>query len=170
MPSVRDNRLTADYSSVQQAVAASGGSLRLVQAEGSPPTRYVIEFHCKSWGIGPTGERALRAVHQVEIRLGPKYPFEQPSARMLTPVFNPHVYASQAICLGHRWNPTETLDALVLRIGALLQWDPRVIDVNSLANREAGNWLRANPNAVPLDNVSFRAPQPKPQRTRWYSR
>ncbi len=170
MPSVRDNRLIADYSSVQQAVAASGGSLRLVRVDGNPPARYVIEFHCKSWGITTTGEKALRDVHQVEIRLGPKYPFEQPSARMLTPVFNPHVFSSQAICLGYRWNPSETLDALVLRIGALLQWDPRVIDVSSPANGEALRWLRDNPNAVPLDNVSFRAPQAKPQRIRWFSR
>jgi hypothetical protein len=59
------------------------------------------------------------------------------------------------------WSPTETLDALVLRIGAVLQLDPKVLDDRSPANSEALHWVRGHYQTLPLPGaVDFRAPGP----------
>jgi len=157
MPNPRQTRLLTDYQKVQQLIAESGGALRLVRATGSPPTTYVIEYNCPS--LVKDGEHiAIRRQHRVEIKLAPNHPFNMPTARMLTSVFNPHVFFTQAFCLGGYWSPVETLDTLVLRIGAILQWDPKVINLRSLANLEAGEWARKNPSQLPLPGaVQFKA-------------
>lgn len=168
MPSPRDNRLKADFQKVRQAVEASGGSLRLLAADGAPPTRYVLEYHCPSLVKDAGGKLSVRAVHQVEIRLGVDYPLPsgKPTARMLTPVFNPHVFESQAICIGG-WRPTETLDVLVLRLGALLQWDPKVLDPHSPANHKAMHWALEHRAELPLGRVSFKGEAPAARRIEW---
>jgi ubiquitin-protein ligase len=160
MPTPRERRLQTDYQKLQQLAAESGGTIRIVRVKGAPPTLYELEYRCP--GLAREGGRVVvRGDHRVEIRLDLSYPFSKPAARVLTPVFNPHVFTTRAVCLGVRWTPLETLDALVLRIGAILQLDPRVLDFKSLANGEAGAWARAHPDQIPLPGaVSFKAPRP----------
>jgi ubiquitin-protein ligase len=166
MANPREVRLLSDYEKVKHLAAESGGTLVLVSASGAPPVKYVIEYHCPGLVKG-SGGVSTRDRHQVEIHLGANYPFEKPTARMLTPVFNPHVFASNAICLGGVWSPAETLASLILRIGALLQLDPRVQDARSPANYEANTWAQNNRSRLPLGRVSFQVPAPAPRRVEW---
>lgn len=168
MPNPRENRLKADYQKLQAAAAESGGALRLARASGSPPTRYVIEFHCPSLVREQGGKLSTRELHQVEISLGAEYPLPggRPTARLVTPVFNPHVFESGTICLGE-WKPTETLDILVLKIGALLQWDPKVLNPHSPANHAAMNWALQHPEKLPLGNETFKAGAKQGNRVQW---
>ena len=162
MTTPRERRLQADFQKVQGLVAGSGGGLKLISTQGQPPTTYVIEYHCPSLVKEAGAAAIVRRQHRVEIRLDSTYPLRTGSAtaRLLTPVFNPHVFFNQDICLGARWNPTETLDTLVLKIGAILQLDPRVLDFNSLANPEAGAWVKKHPGQTPLPGaVDFKAPR-----------
>ena len=159
MPSPREKRLQTDFQKIQQLISESGGSLRLVSARGNPPRKYVIEYRCPSL-IKQSGRVSIRHEHRVEIQLDTSYPMSKPTARMLTPVFNPHVFVTHAVCLGMRWSPLETLDTLVLRIGAILQLDPKVLDFKSLANGEAGAWARKHLDELPLPGaVPFKAPK-----------
>jgi ubiquitin-protein ligase len=169
MASPRDNRLNADYQKVRKAVEESGGTLKLVRATGNPPTRYVIEYHCPGLARDDSGQIITRHTHQVEIALGANYPLpgNSPRSRLLTPAFNPHIFTNQDICLGD-WSPTETLDVLVLRLGALLQWDPRVIKPTSPANGEAMNWYRAHKSQFPLGKVTFKASDSAESRIAWH--
>ena len=105
------------------------------------------------------GQISLQNIHQVELELLSNYPFEKPNARVLTPIFNPHIYLHNAVCLGVVWSPAETLDTLILRIGAILQLDPRVLNANSPANSEANQWVKQNRSKIPLGTVSFKAAQ-----------
>lgn len=163
-----ERRLQSEYHKVKQLVSESGGSLRLVATEGSPPTKYIIEFKCPSLIQKSDGQIDYRYEHRVEITLGKNYPFERPQAKMITPVFNPHVFTmSNAICLGSVWNASETLDVLILRIGALLQLDPRVLDARSPANAEANDWVRRNKDKIPLGGVTFKAAQPPKSKIKW---
>jgi ubiquitin-protein ligase len=168
MPNPRENRLNSDYQKVQSAAAQSRNTLRLVRVSGSPPTRYVIEFTCPSLVREQDRKLSIRQVHQVEISLGREYPLPggRPTARLITPVFNPHVFESGTICLGE-WKPTETLDALVFRIGALLQWDPKVLNPHSPANHEAMNWALQHPEKLPLGTVTFKAGVKPENRIQW---
>lgn len=165
-PNPRLRRLQSDFEKVQKLCAESGDTLRILRTAGSPPHSYVIEYHCPSL-VMEKGQLSLREVHQVEINLPSDYPFSQPGARMLTPVFNPHVFSTSTICLGGVWSAAETLDVLVLRIGALLQLDPRVLNPRSPANQQANEWVRLNPQRIPLGNVSFKSPTADPGRIQW---
>ncbi len=168
MENPRIRRLKTDFEKIQQLVSQSGGTLQLVKTEGNPPTKYVIEYQCPSLVKNTQGQIVLRHQHRVEISLGMNYPLEKPSARMLTPVFNPHVFSSNAICLGSVWSAAETLDVLVLRIGALLQLDPKVLDPNSPANIDANSWVRQNKNKIPIGKVSFKAAQQSKPKIEWF--
>jgi hypothetical protein len=168
MPSPRETRLQTDHAKISKLVGESGGTLNLVSTTGSPPISYVIDYRCPSLVRDTAGQVRVQHQHRVEITLGSNYPFDKPTARMLTPVFNPHVFDTLAFCLGRLWSATETLDALVLRIGAVLQLDPKVLDFNSLANHQAGAWVRNNQRQLPLPGaVTFRAPQPNLSRIKW---
>jgi hypothetical protein len=148
-------RLQSDFEKIETLVVNSGGTLRLVRCSGSPPTSYLIEYHCPSLVKDVSGVLVTRQQHQVEIILGANYPFEKPTARMITPVFNPHVFESNAICLGVVWNAAETLNSLILKLGALLQLDPKVLDAKSPANSEANNWVKKNFSKLPIGTISF---------------
>jgi ubiquitin-protein ligase len=160
MPTPQDRRLQADYNKLQKLAAESGGTLRIIQTSGVPPVQYIIEYKCPGLARDAAGRINKRYEHRIQIDLGLAYPIEKPAARMLTPAFNPHVFTTGAVCLGSRWAPTETLDALVLRIGALIQLDPMVLDAHSPANSEANDWVQQNQASIPLGKVSFRTIPP----------
>ncbi len=167
MLSPRDRRLQSDYEKVLKLMADSGGTLKLVRSIGQPPTSYTIEYQCPSLVKSVSGQITIRNLHQAEITFPANYPLEKPRAKMITPVFNPHVYPTQDICLGVLWSAAETLDTLILRIGALLQLDPRVLDARSPANQEANMWVQQNRARIPLGNVSFKARQSPASRIQW---
>ena len=92
------NRLRTDYEKLTRLVSESSGSLRLVRTTGTPPVSYVIEYDCPSLVKNADGNKVIRNQHQVEIGLGMNYPLVRPAVRMLTPVFNPHVWKNNAVC------------------------------------------------------------------------
>ena len=161
------NRLRSDYDKVTRLVSGSGGTLRLLSTTGVPPIRYVIEYHCPSLVKDAQGRIVIQHCHQVELTLGLNYPWQMPTAQMLTPMFNPHVFSHNAICLGVVWNASDTLDTLVLRIGALFQLDPRVLDANSPANLDANRWVQENRSRIPLGTVSFMTGTEPAKRIQW---
>ena len=157
-PKIR--RLQSDYEKIRLLAAKSRGELVLLDVLGKPPTTYKLEYHCPGLTLDPAGEIVILSIHQVEIRLGQTYPFTQPTARFITPIFNPHVFSSGNICLGRQWSPAETLDILALKIGALIQLDPKVLDFNSPANGLAAGWAKRHVNELPLGNISFQGSTP----------
>ena len=79
----RYRRLESDHEKVMRLIAESGGTLKLISLKNDPPTEYIIEFHCPSLVLAPSGRLILGDIHQVEISLGMDYPFAKPTARML---------------------------------------------------------------------------------------
>src|SRR5687768_14964858 len=129
MQNPRDRRLQADHEKIQKLIAESGGTLRLVRTAGTPPTNFVVEYHCPSLVKAGPQQVTIRNIHQVEFNLSGNYPSSPPSVKFLTPVFNPHVFANNAVCLGalkDHWNVTMTLDIIILEIGELLQLNPQI--------------------------------------------
>lgn len=161
-----ERRLKSDYEKVQKLCNESGNTLKLVKIIDNPPTSYVLEYHCPSL-VKNGNEITIRYMHQVEFNLGMNYPLSKPTARMLTPVFNPHVFSYDAICLGVVWNAAETLDLLILRVGALLQLDPIVLDEKSPANIEANEWVKRNRSRLPIGKVNFLNSRSPQNRIQW---
>lgn len=100
-----------------------------------------------------------------------RYPFEEPLAKILTPIWNPNVFTSGKICLGTRWMPTESLDLLVERIMKLLAFDPLIINTNSPANSAASQWYTVqaarNPGIFPTVKIEALKQQLQKPRMVW---
>jgi ubiquitin-protein ligase len=127
-------------------------------AEGGPPaSAYVVTYHLPSY-TSPAFTR--REQHRVRFEMGPHYPFERPQALMLDtpPVFHPNVFADGRICFGV-WSPEEGLAFLVIRVGRMLVYEPRLTNPGHPACLEAAEWYRANPGRFPvLRRVAFPDP------------
>lgn len=154
--SVREKRLQNEYIQLRELVTNSAGSLKITSKEGNPPSKYVIEYHCKGVEKLNSGNAVFRNVHQVEISLGSNYPREQPSAKFLTPIFHPNVYSNKNVCLGDYWTMAETLPLLVLRIGKIIQYSKDVMNLNSPAHSDAKKWAKNNMSDFPIDNQTFK--------------
>ncbi len=158
MSHARDLRLQSDYDNLKRLADESEGGLEIVSATGAPPDNYVIEYRCRSIEAVANGKPFYANVHLMRIRLPARYPLPSapPRLEMLTPVFNPHVYPNRQVCLG-TWQTSEYLDELVARVGALLQFDRRIINMRDPANPEAMEWIKKNLILLPTDNKIYGA-------------
>lgn len=156
MPGARELRLKADHEHLQQLARRSGGTIAVESARGRPPDDYVIVFRCRGIERLEGGKPVYRQLHRVHIRLPARYPAPSapPAARMLTPLFHPHVYPDQTICIGF-WQTTENLESFVLRLGDMLRLSRQYLNVKDPANQEAMDWLAKNLILTPTDNCTF---------------
>jgi ubiquitin-protein ligase len=150
MSTVRLRRLQADYEKVRDYVNRHP-RLQLIQAEGTPPERYQLEYRIR--GLRQTAD-ALASVksHMVEISLPLSYPRMPPQCRMLTPIFHPNI-APQAICIGDHWSPGEPLWSIIARIGEMISFQS--YNTKSPLNGEAARWVDQHLDQLPLDPVSM---------------
>lgn len=159
----------ADLQMVQSLVSNSGGTLTIERVSGNPPEGYVIAYRCRGIERINGGRPVYRDVHRVQIELAASYPAQQPRATMLTPIFHPHVFPNDVICLGRRWTPAEYLDNLILRIGAIIQYDPQYFDFNSPANSSATTWAQQNMRSFPIGTCNFKTGQSPAGTIAWTS-
>ena len=156
MISVRDRRLQADYEKVRRLAQESGGALVLESTKGKPPDQYIIKYLCRGLAsLGPRNSATYSDTHSIQIDLPSIYPGQAPAVKFLKKIFHPHVYESGLMCIG-RWTINEQLDQLILRIGAIIQYDPQYINFQSPANRNAAEWAMQNMNMFPLGNITFK--------------
>lgn len=152
----RDLRLQTDYESLQTLVEQSEGALEIEHAVGRPPDQYVIIYRCRSIERLDDGKPVFTGAHHMRIRLPARYPLPSapPRLELLTPLYNPHIYPNLQVCLGN-WQTTEYLDELVARVGALIQFDRRILNLRDPANPEAMEWVRKNFLLLPTDDKVF---------------
>ena len=150
MSMVRLRRLQADFDKLREYVNRHP-RLQLIQAEGTPPERYQLEYRVR--GLRQKDdELVVVKSHMVEIALPLSYPKLPPQCRMLTPIFHPNI-APHAICIGDHWSPGEPLWSIVARIGELIAYQS--YNTKSPLNGEAARWVEEHIAEVPLDPVSM---------------
>jgi ubiquitin-protein ligase len=150
MSTVRLKRLQADFEKLSEYVNRHP-RLQLIQAEGTPPERYQLEYHIRS--LRQTDDELARVKsHMVEITLPLSYPRMAPQCRMLTPIFHPNI-APHAICIGDHWSPGEPLWSIVARIGEMIAYQS--YNTKSPLNGEAARWVDQHLDELPLDPVSM---------------
>ncbi len=154
----RDMRLRADYESLQRLCEVSNGALEIQEAIGKPPDQYVMVYNCRSISKLQDGKPSYSHLHLMRIRLPARYPLPSapPRLEMLTPLYNPHIYPNQQVCLG-AWQTTEYLDELVARVGALIQFDRRILNLRDPADPDAMEWVKKNFLLLPTDDKIFGA-------------
>lgn len=168
MASVRDRRLTADFESVTRLLAGSGSAIELASTSGRPPVQYVLTYRCPGILRLVDGQKTeITQSHSVQIDLPAAYPAQAPTVRFLTPIFHPHVWPqTNLVCIG-RWTISEQLDQLLLRIGALIQYDPQYFDFKSPANRAAAEWAARSMRLFPLGSITFKRENDTGQTIDW---
>ena|GEM_PF-499996 len=152
----RDIRLRSDYDSLKRLVEQSNGALQIESARGTPPDQYVVVYQCKSIEHISNGKPVYSFEHRMSIRLPARYPLPSapPRLDLLTPLYNPHIYPNRQVCLGN-WETSEFLDELVARVGALIQFDRRILNLRDPANPEAMDWVKRNLLLLPTDAKIF---------------
>jgi ubiquitin-protein ligase len=150
MSTVRLKRLQADYEKLKDYVNRHP-RLQLIQAEGTPPERYQLEYRIRSLRQTDDELKTVKS-HMVEISLPLSYPRMAPQCRMLTPIFHPNI-APHAICIGDHWSPGEPLWSIVARIGEMIAYQS--YNTKSPLNGEAARWVDQHLDELPLDPVSL---------------
>lgn len=151
MTTVRQRRLQSDYERLTASVAAHSPRLAVESARGTPPETYVIVFRSPSIAELRGTIPVFCARQRMRIEMPADYPAVPPLVTVLAPIFHPHVWSrTNVVCLGP-WNITESLDALVLRLDALVRYDPSQLNWKSVANQEAADWAVRNQHLFPLD-------------------
>ena len=150
MSTVRLRRLQADYEKMRDYVNRHP-RLQLIQADGTPPERYQLEYRIRSLRQKDDDLSTVKS-HMVEIALPLNYPRMPPQCRMLTPIFHPNI-APHAICIGDHWSPGEPLWSIVARIGEMIAYQS--YNTKSPLNGEAARWVDQHVDELPLDPVSM---------------
>ncbi len=150
MSTVRLKRLQADFEKMSDYVTRHP-RLQLIQAEGTPPERYQLEYRIRSLRQADDELKTVKS-HMVEITLPLSYPRMPPQCRMLTPIFHPNI-APHAICIGDHWSPGEPLWSIVARIGEMIAYQS--YNTKSPLNGEAARWVDQHVDELPLDPVSM---------------
>lgn len=156
MPGARDLRLQADFEHLHALANRSGGTINVEAVQGRPPDQVVLAYRCRGIERVEKGRPVYRDLHRLRIRLPAKYPAPSapPIVEMLTPIFHPHVYPNHMVCIGH-WETAEYLEEFSLRLGAMLQFDRRYLNVIDPADPAAMEWVQRNLLLLPTDTCSF---------------
>lgn len=132
----------------------SSGKISIKSTHGIPVNEILVEINCITAPSSKYPE-SKQGSTLVSIQLSSRYPFQEPTATIKTPIFHPNVYASGKICFGKKWLPTEGLDLLVKRIIKIVTYDPAILNDQSPANGDALVWYRSAkktyPAAFPTD-------------------
>ncbi|MGN0880342.1 MAG: ubiquitin-conjugating enzyme E2 [Oligosphaeraceae bacterium] len=153
--SPRQRRLVSDERLLREAFA-SFPLIEVVERVGTPPERYVIEYHIRGIERLEGTAPVYRDSHRVSIELPGTYPRTPPLCRMLTPVFHPNIEPS-VICIGDHWTAAERLCDLVVRIGEMIAYQS--YNIQSPLDGEAAMWADLHQEMLPIDNRSLMPPE-----------
>lgn len=127
-----------------------------------PPEQYRVTYRLNSVLLDAhTGQPVVSEQHQAFITLTAAYPREKPYAVMQTPVFHPNFgpNAGDEICIGDFWTPAQTLADIVVKIGAMLQF--QMYNVRSPLNAVAARWVAQNEAVFPIGDIELFQAEPE---------
>lgn len=146
-----ETRINQDIKKIEALSRSLNNRIEIIKLEGHPPKKIFLRFH---YPTAPSSDypKSIQEVTEVKIELLSRYPFQEPSATITTPIFHPNVYSSGKICFGTKWLPTEGLDLLVKRIIQIITFDSKLLNEDSPANQQANKWYR---KAIKRDGSYF---------------
>jgi ubiquitin-protein ligase/uncharacterized Zn-finger protein len=134
-------RVQEDLRKIDLLNRETGGRVKIVSKTGNPVREIVIELTYPTAG-SDNYPNTVQQSTTVKIELLSRYPFQEPGAKITTPIFHPNVYSSGQICFGTKWLPSQGLDLLVRRIIKIITFDESVLNEASPANSSALRWYR----------------------------
>lgn len=151
-------RLQADVERLHALAAASDAMIVLLEGPTAAAPQVDLELR---YAVARSERYPAEVSRQTRLRIAlpARYPFQPPTATVLTPIWHPNVFAAGTICLGTKWLASEGLDLFVQRLARLLTFDSLLVNTRSAANRAAADWYerarRLHPEAFPSDRPSF---------------
>lgn len=155
-------RRETDLKKLRDLCDSSNGKIIINTTKGNPVDEITVEIKLNT---APSNKypSEKQASTLVVLRLSSRYPLQEPTANIKTPIFHPNVYTSGKICFGQKWLPTEGLDLLVKRIVKIVTYDSTILNENSPANRDALEWYRravkSYPTYFPTDSFTVSSNQ-----------
>lgn len=149
-------RVKQDLRKIEELSKSVDGRIQVKSTSGNPINKIVLEI---DYPTAPSSEfpKKIQQKTEVKIELLSRYPFQEPSATITTPIYHPNVYSSGKICLGAKWLPTQGLDLLVRRIIQIITFDETILNERSPANGQALSWYRSTikkyPDSFPTDKL-----------------
>ena len=148
--SPRLRRLHADLAAMLELVRVS--DFIGFSPQGNPPERYCVTFTCRGlvW-VPHAPEPVVSEQHEGEFYLHRDYPRRPPQITWRTPLFHPNILPPAeggAVCIGG-WTPSESLADLVLRVGAMIQYQS--YNPADVLNRAAADWAAGHGDRLPVD-------------------
>lgn len=157
-------RVQEDLRKIDLLSRETGGRVKVISKTGNPVREIIIELVYPTAGSS-NFPNAVQHSTTVKIDLLSRYPFQEPSAKIVTPIHHPNVYASGQICFGTKWLPTQSLDLLIKRIIKIITFDDSILNEASPANGAALNWYRRAvaqyPNSFPTTKLIQEQPAKK---------
>jgi ubiquitin-protein ligase len=164
-----EERRAQDLQKLRELQRASRERVRVTHVSGNPPNKIDVELHLKT-APSKAYPQSIQEVTRVGISLPARYPFEEPTVNISTPILHPNVYTSGRVCLGVKWIPSFGLDLLVRRLAQIVTFDPTVLNLLSPANASAVSWyesaVRQHPSAFPSDRLDLAAAE-NPKTISW---
>ncbi len=160
-------RVKQDLRKIDELSKSANHRIKVISTSGNPVNKIVLEL---DYPTAPSNDYPKKVQKKTEVRIEllSRYPFQEPMATILTPVFHPNVYDSGKICFGAKWLPTQGLDLLVKRIIQIITFDETILNESSPANGQALSWyrnaVRSHPQAFPTDKMMIKE-QPKKKMT-----
>lgn len=147
---MRMRRLMADWHGLRRL--ADDSALIDIACSGYPPQQYLVTYRCNGL-VRPTGadKPALCSFHQLEVYLHLDYPRLQPRLTWQTEIFHPNILSRSrngGVCIG-AWTPAESLAALIVRIGEMVQY--KSYNPADPMDREAAAWALDHAQLFPVD-------------------
>ena len=127
-----------------------------------PPEQYLVSYALNSVTIDPhSGQPVVTDQHQAVITLTAAYPREKPYAVMESSIFHPNFGPRDGdeICIGDFWTPAQTLADIIVKIGAMLQFQS--YNVRSPLNAIAARWVAQNESIFPIGDVELFQAEPE---------
>ncbi|MEZ8096728.1 ubiquitin-conjugating enzyme E2 [Photobacterium swingsii] len=134
-------RVQEDLRKIELLNRETGGRVNIISKVGNPVREIVIELAYPTAG-SDNYPNIVQQNTTVKIDLLSRYPFQEPGAKITTPIFHPNVYSSGQICFGTKWLPSQGLDLLVRRIIKIITFDESILNEGSPANSNALRWYR----------------------------
>lgn len=154
--SISAERIKQDLRKIDELSKSVNGRIKVKSTSGNPVSKILLELDYPT-ASSKDYPRKVQQKTEVKIELLSRYPFQEPSATITTPIYHPNVYGSGKICLGKKWLPTQGLDLLVKRIIQIITFDEATIDEFDPANGSASNWYKGAvikyPEAFPTDKL-----------------
>lgn len=162
-------RLEADHERLRKLASASGERIVLINGPTVALPRVDLELR---YAVARSARYPADVTRRTRLRIAlpVRYPFQAPTATVLTPIWHPNVFPAGVVCIGTRWLASESLDLFVQRLARLLTFDSLLVNVHSPANRVAADWyartLHDRPDAFPSDYPQFGEPRVEKTRSR----